>query len=162
MIIGFAAYHSITRSWLALFFCVYAGAYEGYLMISGTINDERQIKTSVVQSNAELVFLKEQANKEHERYQELKQRYDNPEAKVYKNDWFLKNHLDPAWQANEKAHGALIAKEATLAAGSETKHVTWLKIFYRLELVFLCMMLVHRFFASCLKSTHITRSFQST
>lgn len=149
MIIGFAAYHSITRSWLALFFCVYAGAYEGYLMISGTINDERQIKTSVIASNAELMFLSEQAAKEHEHYQELKQRYDNPESKVYKNDWFFKNHVNPAWQANEKAQGALIAKEAVLNAGSDTKHITWLKILYRLGLVFLCMMLVHRFFASC-------------
>ena len=151
MIIGFAAYHSITRSWLALFFCLYAGAYEGYLMISGTINDERQIKTSVIASNAELILLGEQANKEQEHYQELKQRYDNPESKVYKNDWFFKNHVNPAWQANEKAHGALIAKEAALAAGSDTKHLTWLKIFYRLGLVFLCMMLVHSFFASCVQ-----------
>lgn len=148
MIIGFAAYHSITRSWLALFFCVYAGAYEGYLMISGTINDEQHIKTSALQGNAELMFLSEQANKEHEHYQELKQRYDNPESKVYRNDWFLKNHLNPAWQANEKALGALIAKEAALNASSDTKHITWLKIFYRLGLVFLCMMLVHRFFAN--------------
>ena len=61
MIIGFAAYHSITRSWLALFFCVYAGAYKGYLMISGTIKDERQIKTSIIARNTELVFLSEQA-----------------------------------------------------------------------------------------------------
>ena len=34
MIVGFAAYRSITRSWLALFFCLYAGAYESYLMVS--------------------------------------------------------------------------------------------------------------------------------
>lgn len=82
MIIGFAAYHSMTPSWLALFFCLYAGAYEGYLMISGTINDENQIKSTTLQDNTELVFLKEQAAKEHEHYQELKQRYDNPESKV--------------------------------------------------------------------------------
>lgn len=71
-------------------------------MISGTINDERQIKTSVVKNNAELMFLSEQANKEHERYQELKQRYDDPESKVYKNGWFLKSHLNPAWQTTMK------------------------------------------------------------
>ena len=93
MIIDFVAYHSIARSWLALFFCVYAGAYEGYLMISGTINDERQIKTSLIQGNVELMFPTAQAAKELERYEKLKQRYDNPESKVYKNDWFLKNHL---------------------------------------------------------------------
>lgn len=158
MIIGFAAYHSITRSWLALFFCVYAGAYEGYLMISGTVNDESRIEATALQNNAEIVFLKEQATKERDRYQELKQRFDNPESKVYKNDWFLKNHLNPAWQANENAHGALMAKEAALAIGLDSKHVTLLKIFYRLGLVFLCMMLVHRFFASCRRQSVFERN----
>lgn len=123
-------------------------------MISGTINDERQIKTSVVRSDPELVFLNERAAKAQERYQELKQRYDDPQSKVYKNDWFLKNHLNPAWQANERAHAALIVKETALTFATETKHLTWLKIFYRLGLVFLCMMLVHSFFANCVRKAY--------
>jgi hypothetical protein len=149
MIVGFAAYYSITRSWLALFFCMYAVAYEGYLMVSGTIHNENHTHASVVENNPELVFLQEKANKERVGYHELKQRYDNPESKVFKNDWFLKNHLNPAWEASAKAHEELVAKKALLLAASKVEHVTWLKILYRLGLVFLCMMLVHSFFACC-------------
>lgn len=96
------------------------------------------------------MFLEEQAAKEHNRYLELKQRYDSPESKVFNNEWFLKNHVNPAWSVNAKAHEALIAKKETLMASTNTEHVIWLKIFYRLGLVFLCMVLVHRFFASCM------------
>jgi len=149
MIVGFAAYHSITRSWLALLFCIYAGAYEGYLMVSGTINDENHTQAKGIQNDEELVFLAEKAGKERDRYHELKERYDNPESKVFKNDWFLKNHLNPAWDASLKAHEQLVAKKTTLMVISATTHVTYLKIFYRLGLVFLCMILVHRFFTSC-------------
>lgn len=151
MVIGFAAYHALTRSWLALFFCLYAGSYEGYLMVSGTINNELQIQTQALQTNPDLVFLKERAAKSLAHYHELKQRYDNPESKVFKNDWFLKNHVNPAWQESTIAHKELMAKESTLAGVMQSGHITWLKIFYRLGLVFLCMMLVHRFFASFLK-----------
>lgn len=151
MITGFAAYHSITRSWLALLFCLYAGAYEGYLMVSGTIHNDNQIQADAVQSNPELIFLQEKADKERERYHELKQRYDNPESKVFHNEWFSKTHLNPAWEASAKAHEDFIAKKAALMAASSVEHVTWIKIFYRLGLVFLCMMLVHRFFCSLRK-----------
>lgn len=147
MIVGFAAYHSITRSWLALFFCIYAGAYEGYLVISGTIHNESQIQASAVQANPELTFLEEKADKERARYHELKQRYDDPESKVFKNEWFLKNHLNPTWDASTKAHEEYVAKKEVIMATSSVEHVTLLKIFYRLGLVFLCMMLVHRFFS---------------
>lgn len=152
MIVGFAAYHSITRSWLALLLCIYAGAYESYLMISGTINHEKQTHANLVQSSPEMVFLQEQAERERAQYHELKQRYDNPESKVYKNEWFLKNHLNPSWDASSKAHEVLVAKKAELLASSSAAHVTWLKIFYRLGLVFLCMVLVHHFFTGCMRS----------
>lgn len=152
MVIGFAAYHALTRSWLALFFCLYAGSYEGYLMVSGTINNELQIQTQALQTNPDLVFLKERAARSLAHYHELKQRYDNPESKVFKNDWFLKTHLNPAWQESTIDHKELMTKEAALAIESKSQHITWLKIFYRLCLVFLCMMLVHRFFASFLKN----------
>lgn len=147
MVVGFAAYYSLTKSWLALFFCLYAVSYEGYLMISGTIHNEKQTLLQSVQNTPELSFLSENASKEHDRYLELKKRYDDPESKVFKNEWFLKNHLDPAWNESLMAHNEYMAKKAILVAGSNTGHVTWLKIFYRLGLVFLCMLFIHRFFA---------------
>jgi hypothetical protein len=146
MIIGFAAYHSITRSWLALFLCVYAFGYEGYLMVSGTFHDDKQISAAAVRDDPEFIFLQETAEKEQTKYQELKQRHDNPESKVFKNEWFSKNHLMPAWQAYSKAQEELIAKRAAFITASNNENLTWLKIFYRLGLVFLCMVCVHQFF----------------
>lgn len=149
MIVGFAGYHSMTRSWIALLLCIYAGAYEGYLMVSGTIQDEKQVATHAVQNNPELLFLKENVQRTRERYQELKQRYDNPEAKVFKNEWFLKSSVNPAWDAMSKAHESLITKQASFTGELTKQDVTKLKIAYRLGLVFLCMILVHQFFALC-------------
>lgn len=149
MIVGFAAYHSLSRSWLALLCCLYAGAYESYLMVSGTIHDDIQTRVDSVQSNPELVLLQEKVDKEHSHYLELKQRYENPESKVFKNEWYLKTHLNPAWEANVAANRELVEKRATLTAEPVVNHVTCLKILYRLGLVFLCMMLFHHFFASC-------------
>lgn len=151
MIVGFAAYHSISRSWLALFFCLYAGVYEGYLMVSGTIENEHQIQIQTIQINPDLVFLKEKAARSLEHYHELKRRYDNPESKVFKNDWFLKTQLNPAWQESLADHNELTTKKDAFSAIYGAGHVTWLKILYRLGLVFLCMMLVHRFFAILVK-----------
>lgn len=150
MITGFAAYHSITRSWLALFFCLYAGAYEGYLIVSGTIHDDKQTAMAAVETDRELVFLQQKADKEHEKYAELKQRYEDPESKVYKNEWFSKTHLNPAWDATSRANQELILKRAALTTLDNVEHVTWLKIFYRLGLVFLCMVCVHQLFHSCI------------
>lgn len=147
MIVGFAAYHSITRSKLALLLCLYASSYEAYLMISGTVENEHQIQIQTIQTNTDLVFLKEKAAKSLAHYHELKERYDNPETKVFKNDWFVKTHLNPAWQESLADHKELVAKEAVLAGQTSSSHITWLKILYRLGLVFLCMMLVHQFFA---------------
>lgn len=147
MIIGFAAYHSITRSVLALLLCMYASGYEAYLMISGTITDERQIQIQTVQMNPDLDILKEKASRSLGHYQELKARYENPESKVFRNEWYLKTHLNPAWKESLADNNELLAKKAALSADIGSNHVTWLKILYRLGLVFLCMMLVHRFFA---------------
>ena len=147
MLVGFAAHHSITRSKLALLLCLYASGYEAYLMISGTVENEQQIQIQTIQINPDLVFLKEKAAKSLAYYHEVKQRYDNPESKVFKNAWFLKTNLNPAWQESLADHKEWVAKEAALAGETGSDHITWLKILYRLGLVFLCMILVHRFFA---------------
>lgn len=147
MIAGFAAYYSITRSWLAMLMCLYAVGYESYLMVSGTMHDDQQSQINLVQQSPELIFLQDKADKERSIYQELKTRYEDPESKVFHNEWFAKNHLNPAWDVSTAAHEELISKKATLVADASSANVTWLKIFYRLGLVFLCMLLVHRFFA---------------
>jgi hypothetical protein len=143
---GLTADYDFLDSFLALFFCIYAGAYEGYLMISGTVQNDSQIQIQNIQTNPDLIFLKEKAAKSLAYYHELKDRYDNPTSKVYKNDWFLKTHLNPAWQESVADHKEYIAKESSLSIDMHSQYITWLNILYRLGLVFLCMMLVHRFF----------------
>ena len=80
-------------------------------MVLGTIHNDNQTQENAVQSNPEVVFLQERAEKERAHYHELKQRYDNPESKVFKNDWFMKNHLNPAWAASTKAHEEFCRKK---------------------------------------------------
>lgn len=63
MIVGFAAYHSISRSWLALFLCIYAGAYEAYLMVSGTFNNENRAQVIEVQNSPEFGVLRRAGSK---------------------------------------------------------------------------------------------------
>jgi hypothetical protein len=124
-------------------------------MISGTITDENQIQIQTVQTNPDLEILKEKASRSLSHYQELKARYENPESKVFKNEWFLKTHLNPAWQESLTDHNELMAKKATIGVGIGSNHVTWLKISYRLGLVFLCMMLVHRFFVVWMRTEKV-------
>lgn len=128
MLIGFAAHHCITRSWLALLLCLYAGANEAYLMVSGTITDDKQIHADAVQNDPELRFLKEKIEKEKAHYRELQLRYENPESKVFQNEWFLKTFLNPAREAHAKAHEEYSAKKSSLSAASGDKQVLWLKI----------------------------------
>jgi hypothetical protein len=146
LVLGATAYFSITKSFLALLLCIYATGYEGYLIISGTMQNENMVHKQAVLTDSELVFLKEKADKEMANYKHQEKRYNDPKSKVFENSWFKKNFLTPAWEASSAAHEAFIAKKVALTAAFATPHITWLKIFYRLGLVFLCMLFVHRFF----------------
>jgi hypothetical protein len=147
LVIGATAYYSITRSVLALMLYIYASCYEGYLMISGTVQNENVAHEQTVLTDPGLVFLKENADKEMANYKRQEKRYNNPKSKVFENSWFKKNFVTPAWKASTAAHEEFIAKKASLTKSIATPHVTWLKIFYRLGLVFLCMLFTHRLFA---------------
>jgi len=145
MIVGFAAYYSVRRTKLALLLCLYAGSYEIYFMASGTVQDERAIASSSIAKDPELVFLEEKAEKTREAYTQLKGRFEDPSSSVYKNGWFKTKHLDPAWQQNELAQKEFLGKRTALEGSGGSTHVTWLKILYRMGLVFLCMVMVHAF-----------------
>jgi hypothetical protein len=143
MVIGFATFYSIRKSKLALLLCLYAGTYEIYFMASGTVQDEKVVASSKILETPEMVLLKEKADKAQEGYQVLKTRYDDPTSNVHNNSWFKTKQLEPAWDKNEQAQKEFITKRNDLAGKDNSAHVTWLKIFYRLGLVFLCMVLVH-------------------
>ncbi len=143
MVIGFAAYHAVSRSKLALFLCLYAGGYETYFMISGTVKDENVSQTLKIQNDPELTFLRDAAEKTRASYQTHNAQYENPAAKTYHNAWFKKEFVDPSWAANETAQQSFLAKKSVLESIGTSAHVTWLKVLYRLGLVFLCMILAH-------------------
>ena len=144
MVVGFAIYRSVTRSNLALLLCLYAGGYETYFMVSGTVQDEKTSHVVNVESSPDLRFLLEKADKNREAYLSFKSRYDDPTSKVYQNEWFKAKYLDPAWKENEAAQIQFVEKKDLLQEQGKTQSVTWLKIFYRLGLVLLCMIFVHR------------------
>lgn len=145
MIVGFAAYRAVNKTKLALLLCLYAGSYEIYFMASGTVQDEKVISTNAITNDPELVFLGEKAEKSRQSYQALKARYEDPTSGVYKNGWFKSKHVDPAWDQNTQDQQSFLAKKKLLEGKDSALHVTWLKIFYRLGLVLLCMVLVHMF-----------------
>lgn len=144
MVIGFAVYRSVTRSKLALLLCLYAGGYETYFMVSGTVQDEKTSQIVGIENSPDLMFLREKADKIRGSYISAKSRYEDPASKVYQNEWFKTKYLDPAWKENEEAQAQFFEKKDLLQEQGKTKSVTCLKIFYRLGLVLLCMILVHR------------------
>lgn len=145
MIVGFAAYHAVSRTWLGLILCLYAGGYEAFFMISGTAQNENTSFKISIENDPEVIFLKEKAGKSRENYMALKARYDDPSSTVSSNEWFKKKHLEPAWNLHEKDQGLFLDKKMKLEEQGDLGHVTWLKVLYRLGLVFLCMVLVHTF-----------------
>ena len=148
MVMGFAAFHSLTRSKLALLCCLYAGAYETYFIASGTMADEQRSKIQSPAAVQEATWRQEQVGRAKEDYEQKKARFEGPSDRVYGNQWFKTKQVDPAWETYSAAQRELSGhREATLAK-SATDHVGWLKILYRLGLVFLCMLLVHRLFGA--------------
>jgi hypothetical protein len=143
MIIGFAAYYSLSRSWLALLLCLYVGGYEVYFVVSGTIQDERIIQEDVAAENPELLFLKEKRQKSKEEYIALKDRFDDPSSDVHLNAWFRKKHLEPAWALYSAAQNELKAKSTFIGTESAYQSLAWVKVLYRIGLILLCMTIFH-------------------
>lgn len=151
MVGGFAAYHSVSRSWLALLLCLYVGGYEAFFMVSGTVQDEHVSVRTHIDSDPELDLLREKAERSKVAYTALKERLNNSSSDVHGNEWFQRKYVDPAWVIHSKDQEAFVAKRQALESKSSANHVTWLKILYRLGLVFLCMVLVHRLVGMCRK-----------
>ena len=70
---------------------------------------------------------------------------DEPTSKVFQNGWYKKNFVDPVWEQYSKAQNTYLSKlQAVTASEKGLDYVGILKLVYRLGIVFLCMMLVHR------------------
>jgi len=140
MISGFAVMHSMTRSKLALFLCLYASAYEVSLIVQGTLKNEITSSERVVQENPRVIFLKEQVSKSLESYKINKAAYEDSTSNVFHNTWYQKKQLEPSWSAYAANQKAL---DLALTPQKDANQSGPLKIFYRLGLVFLCMISLH-------------------
>ena len=144
MVVGFAVYYSIHRSKLALLCCLYVGCYEVYFVISGTLTDEVATNREQLSKVSNQVWLEDQLLRTKSEYHKYKARYENPAGKNYENVWYKKNYVDPAWKKYSDSQRALEKALARLQAASQIDHTSLLKIFYRLGLVLLLMVLVHQ------------------
>lgn len=144
MMVGFSAFHAVSKSKIALLLCLYASGYEIIFIVSGTFKDEAIVHKQNIENEPQLVWLRENLNRASANYEMIKSRYENPSSKVYQNSWYKEKHLDPAWQEYSAVQDNFTAKkEQLLAQFSELNMTSILKSLYRLGLVFLCMMSVH-------------------
>ena len=146
MMAGFAAFHSTFPSKLALVFCLYAGGYEAYFVISGTVSAEASSKTASEYGRSGVAWMQEQLARHKSDYDRVKARYDDPNSKEHKSGWFKKNYVDPKWKLYSASQKKLQSTLAAIESQVEFDHAGLLKILYRLGLVVLHMLFVHQSF----------------
>ena len=145
MIVGFAAHYASRRTALALMACMYAGSFEAYLMVSGTVHGEATKLASSVAP--ELALLQTKASAALQKYQRYQSRHGDQRHEMYQNNWYEKNHVAPALAQSEAAFLALEKKRNEISRQQQKQSgPQWIKILYRLGLVLLCMIFAHRFF----------------
>lgn len=143
MVVGFATLYSITKSWPMFLLCIYAISYEGYFVVSGTIQDEVNQAQIKIDLNPEIIFFKDQLEKARNHYLENKSKYEDSKSKVYHNVWFKNTFLNPSWELTKQANQELSSKTKMLSSEKIKRMNSILKIIYRLGLVLLMMSFVH-------------------
>ncbi len=145
IMVSYPLYHAFSKSWFSLVLCVLACGYEIAFVYSGTHENERTVILEEVANNPTLRWLDAKVEKARLSYEEAKARYEDPSQKVYRNGWFRKTALDPRWDELTKAQTERLEVERELKDGSRASWFTnYLKVIYRLGLVVMCMLLVHR------------------
>ena len=106
---AFALFHWFTKSKVLLLLCLFVSSYEVVLVVRGTATHEIILSQEKIEKDGNLIWLKEDADQKKESYDTLKIKYEDPSSKVYKNGWYKKKFLDPAWQeyslVEEKING---------------------------------------------------------
>lgn len=143
MIVGFSLIHAINKSKLALLFCLYASAYEVTLIVKGTVANEITISTDAVSQNPQVIFMKENVVRAQQSYNQSKEKYNDVAGTVYQNSWFKKTQLDPAFEKYSLAQKDLDTKSQALSSRDNNGTTGFLKIMFRLGLIFLCMISIH-------------------
>lgn len=159
--LSFAAYHGVSRSKIALICCLYSVAYEGFLVISGTQTDEAVIIDQKISSDPGITGLRARVKFTKERYDSADHRFNDPESKVFKNQWFQKTVLMPRLAAYEEASERLQARHDELREITEDDGKVYLKIAYRFGLIINIMIFAHLLAKRCYECCQMWRSEQS-
>lgn len=147
IVISFAIYQSRKKSIISILLCVYIGAYEGYIVIVGTISEGKGQATHEMENTEKIQILKESLSRAKDEYIKIKEKYDDRSSKLYINVWYSKNYLTPSFDRYKGSVTALEnAKIDIEIIGMTQKHHILSKILYRLALVFLLMIGIHRIF----------------
>ncbi len=146
IMISYPLYHAFSKSQFSLVLCFLACGYEIAFVYSGTHENERSVVQETVANNPNLKWLNAKVEKADLAYKEAKSRYDDPtDKKIFQNAWFRKTVVAPLWEDLEKAQTERMAAELELKNGVRASWLTaYLKVVYRLGLVVMCMLLVHR------------------
>lgn len=96
-----------------------------------------------MENDTELLWLKEKAQHSEQSYQEIKGRFDDPTSNVFQNAWYKQKYLTPAWEAYSVDKNKVLSKLYDLNTNLNINKDSFLKILFRLGLVFLCMVSVH-------------------
>lgn len=145
MIGAFALFHWFTKSKILLVLCLLVSTYEVVLVVQGTSTHEVMLSQEKIKNNGNLIWLKEDADQKKESYEILKVKYDDPNSKVYKNDWYKKKFIEPAWKSYSQAEEKINETENKLSKiYNPSSNITILKILFRLGLVFLVMIAIQQ------------------
>ena len=144
LILGFAVLYAMTNSKILLLLCLYASSYEVLLIVKGTFKNDSAIAHEIVSTNKSVQWVEEKASHAKEIYTQAKEKYEDPNSKLFQNLWFKKKFLDPAWDAYEADQSKIEAiKKSLTTESTNADTVSILKIMFRLGLVFLSMISVH-------------------
>ena len=140
---GLAALNfSIKKSFLSFLLCAGVCSYELALVSLGTDVDDKSNHTQKVLQNPEVIALKDHLDMAKQDYDTVKQKYLNPDSKVFENSWYKNKFVEPSMQTYMEAKNSYSQKVEVLSSGFNSM-ASHLKIAFRLGLIIGLMLLVH-------------------
>ena len=142
MAVCFSGIYGAKKGFGLGFMCFLMAAYEVLFVLSGTASHEEKINSRQLQLHPEVVLKSEELDRLKSDYEEKKALYEDPNGRNFKNAWYKKTYLDPAWETYKKAASSLIALKSEIKTNKfDKKDHLWLKLLYRLCAVILSMVL---------------------
>lgn len=148
MVVGFSSYHAyFPKSKLALFCCSYAMIYEGFFVVSGTANADKKDLQAIEYENSGIDLKKMETQNAFDTYTKHNNRYKDKNDEMHENNWYKSKYVDPAYSDYKALKLSLIEEKSKADLEISFGQITVLKVIYRLGLVLLSMLFVHKFIA---------------